>query len=164
MSEVWSGRDAPTAETNGDTERRRRAVGVFAMADAALLAPFWERIGVGFQARTVRGPEVGLVMLRGRIGGGGAAFNLGEASVTRATVRLDGGEIGHAMILGRDLDKARLAACLDAAWQEGTHRVEIEAEIVAPALAERTQDDTRRAEETQATRVDFFTVVRGEDR
>nr|WP_269812739.1 phosphonate C-P lyase system protein PhnG [Aurantimonas marina] len=64
-------------------------------------------------ATTLRAPEAGLVMRRGRIGGG-APFNLGEACVARASVRLASGEVGHAMVLGRDTDHARLAAFFDA--------------------------------------------------
>ncbi|BDA85641.1 protein phnG [Aureimonas sp. SA4125] len=135
----------------------------FAIADTAVLAAGWRAIGGSMRATALRGPEAGLVMLRGRIGGGGAPFNLGEASVTRATVRLGSGEVGHAMVLGRDLARAELAAILDAAFQRPEWRERIGAEIVEPVLAAQAQDDRQRAEETQATRVDFFTVVRGED-
>lgn len=135
-----------------------------AMAPPALLKALYADVAADAPpAVPVRGPEVGLVMLRGRAGGGGAAFNLGEASVCRATVRLDTGEVGHAMILGRDAEKARIAAHLDALWQTDTWRERIEAEIVEPALAADTETLRQRAEETEATRVDFFTVARGED-
>ena len=83
----------------------------------------------------VRGPEVGLVMLRGRAGGGGAAFNLGEASVVRATVKLGSGEVGHAVVLGRDAGHARMAAHLDALWHAPDWRGRVEDEVVAPGLA-----------------------------
>lgn len=145
------------------TAARQRAIGAFAAAATPVLAEGWCSIGGGMAAMPVRGPEAGLVMLRGRIGGGGAPFNLGEASVTRATVRLASGEVGHAMVLGRDADKARLAATLDAAWQRPDWRAAIEAQIVDPVLAAQAEDDREAAEETQATRVDFFTVVRGDD-
>ncbi|GGD97808.1 protein phnG [Aureimonas endophytica] len=146
-----------------DQAGRRRAMEAFAAAGTARLAAAWDRWGAGLAADLVRGPEIGLVMLRGRIGGGGAPFNLGEASVTRASVRLADGRLGHAMVLGRDAEKARLAACLDAAWQGEAERAAIEAELVAPVLAERAAARRARAEETAATKVDFFTLVRGED-
>ncbi len=111
----------------------------------------------------VRGPEVGLVMVRGRAGGGGAAFNLGEASVVRATVKLGSGEVGHAVILGREKDRAHMAAHLDALWQCPGWRCRVEEEFVAPSLAAAAAETVRRAEEAEATRVDFFTLVRGED-
>ncbi|MBD0276138.1 MAG: phosphonate C-P lyase system protein PhnG, partial [Acetobacteraceae bacterium] len=44
----------------------------------------------------LRGPQTGLVMVRGRQGGDGAAFNLGEMTVTRCVVGIHGGLVGHA--------------------------------------------------------------------
>lgn len=111
----------------------------------------------------VRGPEVGLVMVRGRVGGGGAPFNLGEASVTRASVRLATGELGHALVLGRETEKAALIARLDALGQTAAWGDVVQARIVAPALSAAAARRQERAEETEATRVDFFTLVRGED-
>jgi len=58
----------------------------------------------------LRGPELGLVMLQGRTGGTGPAFNLGEATIARCTVRSEAGQVGHAYCLGRDLRQAELAA------------------------------------------------------
>ena len=144
-------------------QARRRAMTAFALADPASLAAFWRERCDGTGAEPLRGPEVGLVMLRGRIGGGGRPFNVGEASVARASVRLASGAIGHAMVLGRDTEHARLAALLDAAWQEPARRAMIEDELVTPLLAADAEASERRAEETAATRVDFFTVARGED-
>jgi alpha-D-ribose 1-methylphosphonate 5-triphosphate synthase subunit PhnG len=102
-------------------------------------------------------------MLRGRIGGDGAPFNLGEATVTRAIVELAGGERGFAHVLGRDGETARLAAIVDALWQRATVRGEVETMILTP-IAERLAAEASQARaETAATRVDFFTLVRGED-
>ncbi len=109
----------------------------------------------------LRRPETGLVMTRGRIGGDGAPFNLGEATVTRAAVRLGGGETGFAYQLGRDAAKARSAAILDALMQRDADPVEAALRPVATRLdAERALAERR----TAATRVNFFTMVRGEDR
>lgn len=146
-----------------DGSERRRAMSAFAVASRELLEAGWAALGGGEAIAPVRGPEIGLVMVRGRIGGGGAPFNLGEASVTRATVRLSSGAVGHATILGRDTEKARLAAAFDALWAEPARRERVEREVVAVALAAERDADTERAEETEATRVDFFTVARGDD-
>ena len=111
----------------------------------------------------LRAPETGLVMLRGRIGGDGAAFNLGEASVTRAAVQIASGEAGIAYILGRDQKEARLSAVCDALWQSKKYRDAVERRVLAPI---RSRIDTEREHaraQTAATRVDFFTLVRGED-
>jgi alpha-D-ribose 1-methylphosphonate 5-triphosphate synthase subunit PhnG len=111
----------------------------------------------------LRPPETGLVMVRGRIGGTGAPFNLGEATMTRAAVRLPSGATGFGHLLGRDRGRARDAALLDALWVEGTRRDRLEAEILAPLRARLDRDARLRAAEVAATRVDFFTLVRGDD-
>jgi len=102
-------------------------------------------------------------MLRGRVGGTGAPFNLGEASVARAAVRLASGETGFSYVLGRDLKKARLAALCDALWQAETSRADIERHVLSPLRAEREQKRREEQARTAATKVDFFTLVRGED-
>ena len=154
----------PVAGESPAGEDRRRAMGALACMSSVLLAERYRVLAQDLPPATpVRGPEVGLVMLRGRTGGGGAAFNLGEASVVRATVKLVSGEIGHAVVLGRDVDHARRAAHLDAAWQQPEWRARIEDDVIAPGLAAEAAETARRAEETEATRVDFFTLVRGED-
>ncbi|MET3584515.1 phosphonate C-P lyase system protein PhnG [Pseudorhizobium tarimense] len=102
-------------------------------------------------------------MVRGRIGGGGAPFNLGEATVTRATVLLSSGTAGHAQSLGTDKAKVRLAAIFDALWQEEQTAAFVESEILAPVEARIQEEDRQQAEKTAATRVDFFTMVRGDD-
>jgi alpha-D-ribose 1-methylphosphonate 5-triphosphate synthase subunit PhnG len=111
----------------------------------------------------LRPTETGLVMVRGRIGGDGAPFNVGEATVTRAAVRLASGETGFAYRLGRDQGTARLAALCDAMWQLRNHTDAIEAHVLAPIRARVLSDRARTRAQTAATRVDFFTLVRGED-
>jgi len=111
----------------------------------------------------VRPAETGLVMLRGRIGGSGAAFNVGEATVTRAVVRLQSGETGYAYLLGRSKRRARLAAILDAAGQHPAYGQTLKRNLIDP-VTERVEREAKTVrEETEATRVEFFTLVRGED-
>lgn len=111
----------------------------------------------------LRVPEQGLVMLRGRIGGGGRAFNVGEATVTRAAVALPNGINGFAYLLGRCPRRARLAAIVDALAQDAQGSSQLEHTLVAQVEARRAAERKRTQEETAATRVDFFTLVRGED-
>lgn len=111
----------------------------------------------------VRAPEIGLVMLRGRIAATGAPFNLGEATVARASVRLATGEVGFGYCLGRDLPKARLAALADALWADPDRRSDLETQLLRPLRTKLAAQDREAAERTAATRVDFFTMVRGED-
>ncbi|MFL6831756.1 MAG: phosphonate C-P lyase system protein PhnG [Xanthobacteraceae bacterium] len=111
----------------------------------------------------LRAPETGLVMLRGRVGGDGAAFNLGEATVTRAAVQIASGEVGIAYVLGRDQKKARLSAVCDALWQSKRYRDVLERCVLAPIRTRVDAERNHQRAQTAATRVDFFTLVRGED-
>jgi len=148
--------------TGGDPHAARRAVmALAAEATAGELAAVRALIPAGVV--DLRLPETGLVMMRGRIGGSGAPFNLGEATVSRAAVRLPSGATGFGHVLGRDRARARDAALLDALWSEGTHRDRLERDILAPLAARLAHDEARRAAEVAATRVDFFTLVRGDD-
>src|SRR5689334_5867025 len=92
---------------------RKAAMATLAAAPAPRLLELWQESGLPEDAQPVRGPETGLVTVRGRTGGGGDPFNIGEATVTRATVRLEG-RVGHAYALGTDHQKARLSAIADA--------------------------------------------------
>src|SRR3569623_2088624 len=105
-----------------DQAQRKAAMATLAQASGDDIVRLWNQAGLPSEAELLRGPETGLVTVRGRIGGGGAPFNVGEATVTRATVRLPSGQVGHSYALGRDKEKAKLAAIADALWQDPTHR------------------------------------------
>lgn len=136
---------------------------LMARLSGADLASIWRRAGIVAEATDLRRPETGLVTLRGRIGGDGLPFNFGEATVTRAAVRLSSGEIGHSYVLGRDPDKARLCAVIDAAWQDPAMRGDVRNSVISVIRAMAEQQDAKARAEVAATRVDFFTMVRGED-
>lgn len=152
---------ASHAATNDDLiALRRRAMAVLADTAAADIETQMAALTVPSHDE-LRTPENGLVMLRGRVGGDGAPFNLGEATVTRAAVRLAGGETGFAYVLGRDARKARLIAICDAMLQSKDSEQVLDAVIVPleqAMFARRRETDA----ETAATQVNFFTLVRGE--
>jgi alpha-D-ribose 1-methylphosphonate 5-triphosphate synthase subunit PhnG len=116
------------------------------------------RLGVLPGYQVLRGPEAGLVMVRGRTGGGGAPFNLGEMTVTRCTVRTEIGMVGHAYIAGRDERLAELAAVADALLQDPSRQASLLHEVIEP-LAERqqAQRDALSAK-AAATCVQFFAM------
>jgi alpha-D-ribose 1-methylphosphonate 5-triphosphate synthase subunit PhnG len=110
----------------------------------------------------VRPPEVGSVMVRGRTGGTGAAFNLGEMTVTRCVLRLASGETGHAYVQGRSKVKARQAALVDALMQ-GPGAAAVRASVLEPLSEALAEAGRTRAAKAAATKVEFFTMVRGDD-
>jgi alpha-D-ribose 1-methylphosphonate 5-triphosphate synthase subunit PhnG len=111
---------------------------------------------------TLRPPEVGAVMVQGRAGATGAPFNLGEMTVTRCSVRLACGTVGHAWVQGRDKGHARRAALADALLQTAA-APGLAARVLAPLAQEAAAARAARARRAAATKVDFFTLVRGED-
>ncbi len=150
-----------TALSAADAARKLR-IERLARATVEEMEDALEAMGGAPEATNLRGPETGLVMIRGRMGGTGSLFNLGEATVTRATVRLASGAVGHGQRLGGDKGAARLSAILDALGETATHRATVE--TLCAAIATRIEtEDAKLAAETAATRVDFFTMVRGDD-
>jgi alpha-D-ribose 1-methylphosphonate 5-triphosphate synthase subunit PhnG len=148
-------------DENGKQAQRKAAMAVLAHSDAAKIACYLETIALpGYE--NLREPENGLVMVRGRVGGDGAAFNLGEATVSRAAVRIASGEVGFGYTLGRDREKARMIALCDALVQSNEFAAAVEANVLAPLRAAMMATQARKAAESAATRVDFYTLVRGE--
>ena len=156
-----SGADVSASEEDCKQAQRKAAMTVLAHSAAADIASRLRVIAVP-PHEELREPENGLVMVRGRIGGDGAPFNLGEATVSRAAVRLATGEVGFGYTLGRDRQKARMIALCDALVQSNEFADAVEADVLAPLRAALISTQDRRAAETAATRVDFYTLVRGE--
>jgi alpha-D-ribose 1-methylphosphonate 5-triphosphate synthase subunit PhnG len=156
-------KSSPKLPEDAATAERKAAMAILAEATAAELTEGLEQFGALPQHAELRAAETGLVMVRGRIGGDGAPFNLGEATVTRAAVQLASGAIGYSYALGRDAKKARLAALCDALWQSDQYRPALEQHVLVPVRSRLDRERTETRERTAATKVDFFTLVRGEN-
>ena len=144
-------------ETGG--KERRRWMAVLARASAGEIDAHLAALPAPPPYIRLRGPETGLVMVRGRAGGDGAPFNLGEMTVTRCAVRLADGRVGHAYCAGRDARQAELAALVDAMLLDPESHSQVESRVIAPlaqAQAARREAEARRA---AATRVQFFTMT-----
>ena len=99
-------------------------------------------------------------MARGRTGATGAPFNLGEVTVTRCSVQITTGEVGHGYVQGRDKAKARRVAVIDAMLQTDAHD-RIERDVLEPLRKAESERRAARSAKAAATKVDFFTMVRG---
>ena len=148
-------------QENSRQAARKAAMAVLAHSKAADIAQHLDAFALPAH-ENLREAENGLVMIRGRIGGDGAPFNLGEATVSRAAVRLATGEVGFGYTLGRDREKARMIALCDALVQSDEFAGAMEAKVLAPLRADMDSRQSQKAAETAATRVDFYTLVRGE--
>ncbi|RPI78543.1 MAG: phosphonate C-P lyase system protein PhnG [Desulfobacteraceae bacterium] len=112
--------------------------------------------------RFLRAPETGLIMVRGRAGGTGVRFNLGEVTVTRCAVQVEQGAIGTAYVMGRSRRQAELAALFDALLQNSGQYARLKSEIIDPLEAVQAQEQKQEARKVAATKVEFFTMLRGD--
>ena len=141
---------------------RKAWLGLLAKSPADAVARLWSGLGMTPAYTVLRAPEIGGVMVRGQAGAVGAAFNLGEMTVTRASVKLACGTVGHGYVQGRGKDHALTTALVDALMQTDAAEA-VERGMLAPLRGAMTQRKTDRAAKAAATKVDFFTMVRGED-
>ncbi len=152
---------AASIVSNTDAQtRRQRWLSLLAKAPTDRLEALWGEIGSTPTYTVLRRPEIGLVMVKGRISGSGAPFCAGEMTVTRAAVRLESGELGFGYVGGRHPRQAEIVAVLDALGQRTEWQQAIEDKVVAPLAHEA---DARRQlvkARAAATKVDFFTVAR----
>ncbi|WP_454617433.1 phosphonate C-P lyase system protein PhnG [Bradyrhizobium cenepequi] len=150
-----------TEQDSSRRAQRKAAMAVLAQSEAADISARLSTMALP-DHKTLREPENGLVMVRGRIGGDGMSFNLGEATVSRSAVLLSTGQVGFGYTLGRDHEKARLIALCDAMAQSDAFADAVEQEVIAPLRTAMIARRDQVAAETAATRVDFYTMVRGE--
>jgi len=155
--------DVPRDSTLDLISQRQRWMALLAKAPAQMLEETVQEIGVLPDYTLLRAPEPGLVMVQGRAGGSGQRFNLGEMTVTRCAVQLANGIDGHAYVAGRNLRHAELAAVCDALLQLPDRHDELQAKIIRPLAMAHADRRQQAAKTANATKVNFFTMVRGEN-
>lgn len=138
-------------------------MGILARATSGHLEALWAPWQPRPAFTWLRKPETGLVMVRGRMGGEGAAFNLGEMTVTRCAVRLESGVVGHACTQGRSHHKAEIAAIIDALHQQPETHTALREKLLDPLEEALQAERAKRAQASAPTTVQFFTRVRGDD-
>ncbi len=140
--------------------QRQRWLSILAKAPGDRLEVLCGALGKTPDYTLLRRPEIGLVMVNGRISGSGAPFAAGEMTVTRVAVRLSSGQLGIGYVGGRKPRQAELVALIDALGQLPQWRQHIEDSIVTPLAAEADTRRRQRLAKAAATKVDFFTVAR----
>ena len=150
----------PMLSSDATLSRRQRWLSVLAKAPADRLEALWRTLRGTPSYTVLRKPEIGLVMLQGRISGSGAPFAAGEMTVTRAAVRLESGQMGVSYVGGRRPRQAELVAAIDALGQLPDWQPQLEEQIVMPLEQEAEARRRSRAAKAAATKVDFFTVAR----
>ncbi|KAF6676915.1 phosphonate C-P lyase system protein PhnG [Pantoea sp. EKM21T] len=142
---------------------RQRWLSVLAHSSAALLETHWQALNLQPAYTLIRPAEIGLTRLQARMGATGQRFVMGDATVTRAVVQLSDGTLGYSYLLGRDKAHAERCALLDALLQQPETRQLLEEKIITPLAAWRDEQRQLRAREIASSKVDFFTLVRGDN-
>ena len=141
--------------------QRQAWLAVLASAPRGALAERAEAAASGHRFDWLREPETGLALVRARIANRGDRFNLGEVTLTRCIARVSvaghtTAGVGHT--LGRDEQRARWVAQLDALLQQPSLQRQLMAEVIDPLRALReaalAQEQARHA----ASRVAFYTL------
>ena len=144
---------------------RQQWMAVLALAEVSELSAAWEAWEEKPQVERIRGPESGIVMVRGRIGSGGDRFNLGEATVVRASVRLSGGPLnedafGHSYVLGSNPDHAWYSAVFDGMLATTQLREKVQQAVIRPLQHAHERREAAALADAQSTKVDFLTFAR----
>lgn len=154
------------SSSDSGTASRQRWMRVLALAPVDRLEAAWADLADTPSARTLRAPEIGTAMVTGRAGGTGARFNLGEMTLTRCAVAIDGADgrtcVGHGMVAGRNRRHAELAALFDALLQDPARCDALTENVIDPLATELERQREAESRLAAASRVDFFTMVRGE--
>jgi alpha-D-ribose 1-methylphosphonate 5-triphosphate synthase subunit PhnG len=157
---------ASRPDPDPDTAARQRWMRVLALAPVERLEAALCDMADPPPARPLRPPEIGTAMVRGRAGGTGARFNLGEMTLTRCAVAIDGADgrtrVGHGAVAGRNRRHAELAALFDALLQDPARRETLTKAVIEPLAASLEQRRHEESRQAAASRVDFFTMVRGD--
>ena len=153
----------PTAAADASIKARQNWMRLLALISLENLETAWTGLPSRPLYQILRGPEIGLAMVRARAGGTGGQFNLGEMTITRCSIRTEAGYNGHAYIIGRSPKKAELAAVLDAMLQDPDWNALIRSNVLNPLELKLAEEDEQAARKTAATKVNFFTMVRGDE-
>lgn len=144
-------------------EQRREWMAVLSHSQPQELLERWNSLNISADYTLIRAPEIGLVQVQARMGGTGQRFFTGDATLTRSVVKLASGTYGYSYLLGRDKQHAECCAVIDALMQETAHFQTLQETLIAPLAANREQRLAARRAEVNSSRVDFFTLVRGDN-
>lgn len=148
--------------TNDIKVQRQKNLSILAKAPLNIMLEYWQAINVDATFKFLKKPEVGMAMVRAQAGSGGENFNMGEMSMTRCVVRLDSDEVGYGYVAGRSKKKSELVALIDACWQKKSLKNIIEEKIIEPLYHIQASKEKIISENTESSKVNFFTMVRGE--
>jgi alpha-D-ribose 1-methylphosphonate 5-triphosphate synthase subunit PhnG len=141
---------------------RKSLLALLAKSNSNSINECWKNLNISPEFMFLKKPEIGMVMVRAKAGGDGEDFNMGEMTVTRCIVQLDSKQVGYGYTAGRDKEKSKLIALVDACFQVETLRKRIKDEVLEPLCSLLNQKQSTQKTKTDTSKVNFFTMVRGE--
>jgi len=145
-----------------EIKQRQKWMATLSRSSCQELEDAWQEISEKPDYHYLRKPEIGSIMVRGRVGGRGVQFNLGEITVTRCTLKTSKGIVGVSYIIGRNTRRAELVALFDAILQDPLYYKDVSSTIISRLKASYDKKKAEISKEASTTKVDFFTMVRGE--
>ena len=135
-------------------------ISIFSKTNESLLKNSLDHINFKENYDVLLGPEIGSIMIQGRAGGSGDKFNLGEATLTKCIVKFQE-KTGYSYHLGRNLIKSEYGAILDALMQIESYHSKL-LMYVKEFQEEIQKEKTKIIAGSSESKVDFFTMVRGD--
>jgi len=142
---------------------RQHWIAVLSKVEVKDLEEVWQRLKEKPEYDCLRPPETGLIMVRARAEGTGSLFHLGEMTITRCTVQVKNGFRGTAYVMGRNRRHAELAALIDALLQDPNQHASLMDLLIRPLELILRKRKSVMAHKVEGTRVEFFTMVRGDE-
>lgn len=156
-------------ETVSQTDKhtqRQSLLSVLSKSDYEDISAYWQPLGINPDYYCLKKPETGMVMVRARAGGDGQKFNMGEMTVTRTVVQLNnhqqGKQLGFGYTAGRHPQKSELIAVIDACYQDAQYAQRIQEAVIDPLGEKLLAKEQQHQQQVDSTKVNFFTMVRGE--
>ncbi|GLT14584.1 phosphonate C-P lyase system protein PhnG [Vibrio algivorus] len=149
--------------TAQNQSQRQQWMSALATADFEQLTALWQAQSFTPSYQFIRSPEIGLAQVQARMGGTGNRFNVADVTVTRCVIKLENGDLGYSYISGRNKPHAELAAVIDGLMQSETYQPELMMSVIQPLQTTRAKKHQLRQQQVASSKVDFFTLVRGED-
>lgn len=143
------------------TQQRQQLLSVLSRSSLKSIQEHWSQLSIKPEYQQLKAPESGMVMVKAKAGGTGQDFNMGEMTVTRTVIQLNSGEVGYGYTQGRDKQKSKLIALIDACHQLAEYTEKITHHLMQPLEAKLDENYQKVQEKTNSSKVDFFTMVRG---
>lgn len=149
-------------QSNSNTvEQRQEWISLLGSADPVWLEKQNTCLNLDLEPVFIVKPETGMIMMQARQDGSGPRFNLGEVTVSRCILKL-GTTMGYSMVMGSNLRHAQLAALFDALLQKPEQGLNLQNNLVPKLRQIRDQKRREYKEDIETSKVEFFTLKRGE--